>query len=54
MPEWPACRLSEDAVVKVKALNQKALAAYENLELEDARKALMEALQICAFHALKR
>ena len=39
---------SEDAIAKVKDLNQKALAAYENLELEDARKALMEALQICA------
>ena len=39
---------SEDAIGKVKDLNQKALAAYENLELEDARKALLEALQICA------
>ena len=39
---------SEDAIGKVKDLNQKALAAYENLELEEARKALLEALQICA------
>jgi hypothetical protein len=39
---------SEDAIAKVKDLNQKALAAYENLELEEARKALLEALQICA------
>ncbi|MDX2021460.1 MAG: tetratricopeptide repeat protein [Deltaproteobacteria bacterium] len=39
---------SEEAVSKVKDLNQKALTAYDNLELEEARKALTEALQICA------
>lgn len=39
---------SEEAIAKVKELNQKALTAYENLELDEARKALTEALQICA------
>lgn len=44
----PAFAQSEEAISKVKDLNQKALTSYDNLELEEARKALTEALQICA------
>lgn len=39
---------SEEAISKVKDLNQKALAAYENLDLDEARKLLTDALEICA------
>jgi hypothetical protein len=43
-----------DALAKVKDLNKKAVDAYENLDLDEARKALMTALEICATEGLNR
>ncbi len=43
-----------DAVAKVKDLNKKAVDAYENLELDEARKFLTQALDMCAAEGLNR
>jgi hypothetical protein len=43
-----------EAVAKVRDLNKKAVDAYENLELEEARKFLTEALELCAAEGLNR
>jgi hypothetical protein len=43
-----------EAVTKVRDLNKKAVDAYENLELEEARKFLTEALELCAAEGLNR
>jgi tetratricopeptide (TPR) repeat protein len=45
-------RAQEDVLGKVKDLNRKAVEAYENLELEEARKYLMQALETCASEGL--
>ncbi len=46
-------RAQDPAVLaKVTDLNKRALDAYENLDLEEARKFLMEALQACATEGL--
>lgn len=42
------------AVAKVKALNDKAIEAYESLDLDQARTYLMEALEVCAAEGLNR
>jgi hypothetical protein len=44
---------SEEAIGKVRDLNQKAIEAYENLELEQARDLLTQALEICAKEGMK-
>jgi hypothetical protein len=43
-----------EAVTKVRDLNKKAVDAYENLEIEEARKFLTEALELCAAEGLNR
>ena len=43
-----------DALAKVKDLNKKAVEAYEGLEMEDARKFLMQALEVCAAEGLNK
>jgi hypothetical protein len=50
----PARAQDPDALAKVKDLNKKAVDAYENLDLDEARKALMTALEICATEGLNR
>lgn len=50
----PAQAQDSEAVAKVRDLNKKAVDAYENLELEEARKFLMEALEMCAAEGLNR
>ena len=50
----PAFADEAEAIAKVKDLNKKAVDAYENLELEDARKFLMQALEMCAAEGLNR
>jgi hypothetical protein len=50
----PSPAVAQDAEAKVKDLNKKAVDAYENLELEEARKFLMQALEICAAEGLNR
>jgi hypothetical protein len=42
------------ALAKVKELNKKALEAYENLDPDEARKALMQALEVCATEGLNK
>ncbi len=41
-------------VAKVKDLNKKAIEAYENLDLDEARKFLLQALEVCATEGLSR
>ncbi len=43
-----------EALAKVRDLNKRAVDAYENLDLEEARKALMQALELCATEGLNR
>src|SRR4051812_26005627 len=43
-----------DALAKVKDLNKKAVEAYEGLEMEEARKFLMQALEVCAAEGLNK
>ncbi len=43
-----------EALAKVRDLNKKAVEAYENLDLEEARKNLMQALELCATEGLNR
>jgi tetratricopeptide (TPR) repeat protein len=43
-----------EALAKVRDLNKRAVEAYENLDLEEARKALMQALELCATEGLNR
>ena len=52
----PATARAQDpeALARVRDLNKKAVDAYENLELEEARKSLMTALEICATEGLNR
>lgn len=50
----PAQAEEAEAIVKIKDLNKKAVDAYENLELEEARKFLMQALEITAAEGLNR
>jgi hypothetical protein len=45
---------SPEALAKVRDLNKRAVDAYENLDLEEARKALMQALELCATEGLNR
>ena len=50
----PAQAEEAEAIAKIKDLNKKAVDAYENLELEEARKFLMQALEISAAEGLNR
>jgi hypothetical protein len=50
----PAMADEAEAIAKVKDLNKKAVDAYENLEMEEARKFLMTALEMCAAEGLNR
>jgi hypothetical protein len=51
----PTARAQDpEALARVKDLNKKAVDAYENLDLEEARKSLMTALEICATEGLNR
>jgi hypothetical protein len=51
----PGARAQDpEALARVRDLNKKAVDAYENLELEEARKSLMTALEICATEGLNR
>jgi hypothetical protein len=50
----PALADEAEAIAKVKDLNKKAVDAYENLEMEEARKFLMTALEMCAAEGLNR
>jgi hypothetical protein len=43
-----------EGLAKVRDLNKKAVEAYENLDLEEARKNLMQALELCATEGLNR
>jgi len=43
-----------EALAKVKDLNKKAIDAYEGLEMDDARKFLMQALELCAAEGLNK
>jgi hypothetical protein len=43
-----------DALAKVKDLNKKAVEAYEGLDMEEARKFLMQALEVCAAEGLNK
>jgi hypothetical protein len=43
-----------EALAKVRDLNKKSVEAYENLDLEEARKNLMQALELCATEGLNR
>jgi hypothetical protein len=43
-----------EALAKVKDLNRKAVEAYEALEMEEARKFLMQALDVCAAEGLNK
>ena len=43
-----------EALAKVRDLNKNAVEAYENLDLEEARKNLMQALELCATEGLNR
>lgn len=51
---WPARADAQDpaALQKVTELNKKAVAAYENLEIEEASKHLRQALELCAAEGL--
>src|SRR5688572_5012440 len=53
MPDSPRAQTPE-ALAKVRDLNKRAVDAYENLDLEEARKALMQALELCATEGLNR
>jgi hypothetical protein len=57
-PGMPGSRVAfaqeAEAVAKVRDLNKKAVDAYENLELEEARKFLTDALELCAAEGLNR
>ncbi|HEY0705831.1 MAG TPA: tetratricopeptide repeat protein, partial [Polyangia bacterium] len=44
----------EEGVAKVRELNKKAVDAYENLDLEESRKFLMQALEVSATEGLNR
>jgi hypothetical protein len=44
----------EEGVAKVRDLNKKAVDAYENLDLEESRKFLMQALEVSATEGLNR
>jgi hypothetical protein len=44
----------QEAIAKVRDLNKKAVEAYENLDLEESRKFLMQALEVCATEGLNR
>jgi hypothetical protein len=44
----------EAALAKVKDLNKKAIEAYENLDLDEAKKLLQEALALCASEGLNK
>ena len=50
----PARAQDPDALNRVRDLNKKAVDAYENLDPEEARTALMTALQVCATEGLNR
>jgi hypothetical protein len=54
LPARPARAQDPDALAKVRDLNKKAVDAYDNLEPEEARNALMTALQVCATEGLNR
>src|SRR5215207_4628906 len=53
-PPAPARAQDPEALARVRDLNKKAVDAYENLDLEEARKSLMTALEICATEGLNR
>src|SRR5437016_11356632 len=50
----PAHAQDPEALAKVKDLNKKAIDAYEGLEMEEARKFLMQALELCAAEGLNK
>lgn len=50
----PAAAQDAAALAKVKELNTKAIEAYENLDPEEARKFLAQALEICAAEGLEK
>jgi hypothetical protein len=50
----PAAAQDAAALAKVKELNTKAIDAYENLDPEEARKFLAQALEICAAEGLEK
>jgi hypothetical protein len=54
VPFRSALAQDTEGVAKVRDLNKKAVDAYENLEIEDARKFLMQALEMCAAEGLNK